>query len=93
MKRVFLTTMALAFSVSSLAVQPASSTNDVSSLTAMILIESKNQNLMSSYKDYSQARQQSRQLEQSLAKQQYSQFLEFKQTSVVSNLETSTVLR
>ena len=89
MKRMFLTTMALAFSLSSLAAQPSSAVGDVSNLTAMTLIESKNHNLMSSYKDYSQARQQSRQLKQSLAQQQYSQFVQLKQTSGLPIFETT----
>ncbi len=86
MKRMFLTAMALAFSFSTMAAQPLSK-------VGMTLIEDKNQGIMSSYKDYSQARQQSRQLKQSLAQQQYSEFLQYKQTSMVSNLDTSTVLR
>ncbi len=86
MKRMFFTAMALAFSFSTMAAQPLSK-------TGMTLIEDKNQGIMSSYKDFSQARQQSRQLKQSLAQQQYREFLQFKQTSVVSNLDTSTALR
>ena len=93
MKRMFLTAMALAFSLSSMAAQPSSAGEDAATLAPLTLIESKNRDLMSSYKDYSQIRLQNRQLKQSLAQQQYSQFLEFKQSSVISNLETSTVLR
>ena len=53
MKRMFLTAMALAFSISSMAAQPNSAAEDAATLAPLTLIESKNRDLMSSYKDYS----------------------------------------
>ncbi|MBL4797478.1 MAG: hypothetical protein JKY50_08695 [Oleispira sp.] len=80
MKRIILTVMTLAFSLSSLAEQPQSTAVLVgtSDLLVMTSIEGKNQGIMSSYKSYSQLSQKNRLLKQARIQQQYSQFLEQK---------------
>lgn len=80
MKRILLTTMALAFSLSSLAEQPQSMAvvQRTSDLLVMTSIEDKNEGIMSSYKDYSQLSLQNHLLKKSRIHQQYSKFVEQK---------------
>lgn len=82
MKRILLTAMALAFSLSSLAEQPQSTAVLVGSsdLLVMTSIENLNRGIMSSYKNYSPLSQQNRLLKQIRIQQQYSQFIENKRT-------------
>lgn len=76
MKRIFLTAVVLAFSLASLAEQPKAVVQKASDSLVMTAIEDKNQNIMSSYKDYSRLRQQNKLLKQNRIQQQYSQFVE-----------------
>jgi hypothetical protein len=89
MKRIILTTMALAFSLSSLADQPQSMAvaEGTSGLLAITSIEDKNQEIMSSYKAYFQISQKHNLLKKTRIHKQYSQFVESKQAfSSTANL-------
>jgi len=83
MKRIFLTATVLAVSLSSLAEQPHSKVvvQETSDSLLMTSIEDKNQDIMSSYKNYSQRHQQQKLLKQDRIHQQYSQFMEEKSIS------------
>jgi len=83
MKRIILTAMALAFSLSSLAEQAQSANVDEPTLVLaeMTLIEDKNRDIMSSYKKYSQLRHKNDSLKHMQVHQQYGQFKEKKRES------------